>query len=196
MTRFSVPISDILGSAYYRIELTASSYNVTIDGTVTLTCTVKNIFGQAVSGYEVQLYKNGTSLGSSYNGITNNQGIVTFTYTCSTWGLIDFSIKDVHCQVNVKGFKIVTDTNQDYYLGEDIVHLYMHYNNSLTATTSWKDFGRVVPSTIAPSDNTPFMEQYGAVILRVKSDGILTYRSITGSSVNMSSLISYVSWKV
>ena len=40
------------------------------------------------------------------------------------------------------------------------------------------------------------MEQFGAVILRVKTDGVLQYRSITGSNVSMTSIVAYANWKI
>ena len=94
------------------------------------------------------------------------------------------------------GFRGVTQTNQTYYRGEDIVHLFINYSGSLTATTSWKDFGTVVGASSRPSANIPFMEQFGAVILRVKTDGTLQYRSITGSNVNMTGIVAYANWKI
>lgn len=72
----------------------------------------------------------------------------------------------------------------------------MHSNNSGTATTSWKDFGTVIGESSRPSANIQFMEQFGAVILRVKTDGTLQYRSITGSNVSMTSIAAYANWKI
>lgn len=72
----------------------------------------------------------------------------------------------------------------------------MHSNNSGTATTSWKDFGNVVGPSARPSATIPFMEQYGAVILRLKTDGTLQYRSITGSNVSMTTMVAYANWKI
>ena len=91
---------------------------------------------------------------------------------------------------------MVTQTNQTYYTGEDTVHLVMNANGSLTATTSWKDFGTVVGQSARPANTVQFMEQFGAVILRVKTDGVLQYRSITGSNVNMTSIVAYANWKI
>lgn len=72
----------------------------------------------------------------------------------------------------------------------------MHSSNSATATTSWKDFGTVVGQSARPSANIPFMEQFGAVILRVKTDGVLQIRSITGSNVSMTNIVAYANWKI
>ena len=106
-----------------------------------------------------------------------------------------YSANNTSIQIRVTGFKVVTQTNQTYYVGEDIVHLFINYSGSLTATTSWKDFGTIVGVYSRPSANIPFMEQFGAVILRVKSDGVLQYRSITGSNVSMTSIVAYANWK-
>ena len=76
------------------------------------------------------------------------------------------------------------------------MHLFLNYSGSLTATTSWKDFGNVVGQSSRPSANIPFMEQFGAVILRIKTDGVLQYRSITGSSVSMTGIVAYANWKI
>ena len=107
-----------------------------------------------------------------------------------------YSANNTSIQIRVTGFRVVTQTNQTYYTGEDTVHLFMHSSNSATATTSWKDFGTVVGQSARPSSNIPFMEQFGAVILRVKTDGVLQYRSITGSSVNMTGIVAYTNWKI
>ena len=107
-----------------------------------------------------------------------------------------FSANNTSIQIRVTGFRVVTGTNQTYYRGEDIVHLVMNANGSLTATTSWKDFGTVVGAGSRPSNTVQFMEQFGAVILRVKTDGVLQYRSITGSNVSMTGIIAYANWKI
>lgn len=110
--------------------------------------------------------------------------------------LLKYSANNTSIQIRVTGFKVVTGTNQTYYIGEDIVHFFINYSGSLTATTSWKDFGTVVGVLSKPSSNIPFMEQFGAVILRVKPDGVLQYRSITGSNVSMTSIVAYANWKI
>ena len=192
MTRFTVPLSDILGSAYYRYELTSSDYNPTIDSTITITCTCKNVLGNPIANKTLELMMNGVSQGTS---TTNANGIATWSITLNAWGNKHFHIGNATLDLVVTGFKVVTHTNQTYYVGEDIVHLFMHGSGSLTATTSWKDFGTVVGQSARPSANIPFMEQYGAVILRVKNDGTLQYRSITGSNVSMTSIVAYANWK-
>ena len=181
-----------INSTIYNYEIISSEYNVQIDSTITISCHCTDIEGVNVIGKVLTLKRNGTTVGSSQ---TNQQGVATWTVTCDEWGLQDFRVENTSIQVNVTGFKVVTETNQTYYVGEDIVHLFINYGGSLTATTSWKDFGTVVGASARPSANIPFMEQFGAVILRVKTDGVLQYRSITGSNVSMTGIVAYANWK-
>ena len=173
MVKLTIPSEDILGDNYNITDISVSNYNPTIDGTVTLTVTVKDVYGDAVSGESVLVtasagnftkYNGSTITGaSSYTGTTNSSGQFTLTYACSEWGLITFSANNTSIQIRVTGFKGVTETNQTYYVGEDIVHLFMHYNGSLTATTSWKNFGTVVGQYSRPSANIPFIDRKSVV---------------------------------
>ncbi|WP_407462775.1 Ig-like domain-containing protein [Methanobrevibacter sp.] len=82
----------------YDVELEASSYNVNINGSVTLTATLTDQLGNPIPYKNVEIYKNGSSLSK---GITNNKGIVMFTVTCNAEGLITFSAGNASIQVNV-----------------------------------------------------------------------------------------------
>ena len=191
---------------YIVTSIRCSDYNPTIDGTVTVTVFVGDSEGVGIQGVSVpvtasvgnftQLNRVTITASSSVTGITGANGTFTLTYSCTEWGLITFSANNTRIQIRVTGFRGVTQTNQTYYRGEDIVHLFINYSGSLTATTSWKDFGTVVGASSRPSANIPFMEQFGAVILRVKTDGTLQYRSITGSNVNMTGIVAYANWKI
>ena len=204
--RYNVQASTLLGTNYKITNIEASDYNPNIDDSITVTITVTDVYGDAISGESVtvvasegnftQLNGSNITSASSVTGTTNSSGQFTLTYTCSVWGLITFSANNTSIQIRVTGFKAVTQTNQTYYRGEDIVHLFINYSGSLTATTSWKDFGTIVGTSSRPSANIPFMEQFGAVILRVKTDGVLQYRSITGSNVSMTSIVAYANWKI
>ena len=204
--RLTAPSEDILGANYKITKIVASDYNPNIDSTITVTVTVKDVYDDPVENESVQVNcnigkftkLNGSTISDtqSVTGNTDSNGQFTLTYTCSEWGLATFSANNTSIQIRVTGFKVVTQTNQTYYKGEDIVHLVMNVNGSLTASTSWKDFGTVVGAGSRPSHTVQFMEQFGAVILRVKTDGVLQYRSITGSNVNMTGIIAYANWKI
>ena len=75
-----------------------------------------------------------------------------------------------------------------------MVEFKLHDQSSITVTTSWKTYGQITGAITTPDVNVQFMEQYGAVILRINSEGILQYRSITGSSLTANSLVAYVTW--
>ena len=204
--RSNVSISEILGENHKITNIECSDYNPSIDGNITVTITVTDVFGDAISNESVTVTAsegnftqlNGSSItaAATVTATTNSSGQFTLTYNCTEWGLITFVANNTSIQIRVTGFKVVTQTNQTYYTGEDTVHLVMNANGSLTATTSWKDFGTVVGQSARPANTVQFMEQFGAVILRVKTDGVLQYRSITGSNVNMTSIVAYANWKI
>lgn len=105
MTRTTVNSETVLGTNYKVINLTSNEYNPTIDNEITLQCEMLDVYGDPIEGAEVQLYKNGASMGSTYSGETNSQGIITFTILCNEWGLMDYSVENNHCQVQVDGWK-------------------------------------------------------------------------------------------
>ena len=117
--RYNVAASAVLGENYKITNIEASDYNPTIDGNITVTITVNDVYGDAVSGESVLVtasagnftkYNGSTITGaSSYTGTTNSSGQFTLTYTCSEWGLITFSAKNHKCQINVQGWKKVID---------------------------------------------------------------------------------------
>ena len=100
---------------YMVTSISCNDYNPTIDGTVTLTVTVKDVYGDAVSGESVLVtasagnftkYNGSTITGaSSYTGTTNSSGQFTLTYTCSEWGLITFSANTTSNQIRVSGWR-------------------------------------------------------------------------------------------
>ncbi len=98
MTTKKIKTSDILGSSYYAYELSSSNYTPALNDTITITCTCKNVYGNAVGSKSLTLYQNGTSKGSK---TTNSSGIVTWSITCSTAGLQKFNIEDTSIEVFV-----------------------------------------------------------------------------------------------
>ena len=114
--RYNVQASDVLGENYKITSVECSDYNPAIDGTITVTISVNDVYGDAVSGESVLVtasagnftkYNGSTITGaSSYTGTTNSSGQFTLTYACSEWGLITFSAKNHNTlQILVKGYK-------------------------------------------------------------------------------------------
>ena len=115
--RYNVAASAVLGENYKITSIECSDYNPSIDGNITLTITVTDVYGDAISGENVtvtategtfaQLNGSDITSASSVTGTTNSSGQFTLTYACSVWGLITFSANNRSTQVNVTGFKRV-----------------------------------------------------------------------------------------
>ena len=135
MSRFTVPIADILGNAYYHYELSSSSYNPNINDNITVTCTCKNVFGNPVSNKTLKLFQNNASVGTA---TTNANGIATWTITCSNWGIQHFNVENKSIDVRVTGY-IQTSLNNGMYTlyeYEDRVGLRVHINTAINFPTS------------------------------------------------------------
>ena len=111
MTTKKIKTSDILGDNYYIYELTSSNYTPALNGTVTITCTMKDVYGAVASSKSITLYQNGTSKGAK---TTNSSGVATWSITCSTAGLQKFNIKDTSIEVFVDNKSNVDHTHSGY----------------------------------------------------------------------------------
>ena len=126
--RYNVAASAVLGENYKITSIECSDYNPAIDGTITVTISVNDVYGDAVSGESVtvtvsegnftQLNGSDITSASSVTGTTNSSGQFTLTYSCSEWGLITFSANTTSKQVNVTGRKQVLN-NITYELWVD-----------------------------------------------------------------------------
>ena len=115
--RYNVAASAVLGENYKITSIECSDYNPSIDGNITVTITVNDVYGDAISDESVtvtasegtftQLNGSDITSASSVTGTTNSSGEFTLTYACSEWGLITFSAKNHNTQINVKGWKQV-----------------------------------------------------------------------------------------
>ena len=106
MTQKKIKSSDFLGSNYYVYNLTSSNYTPALNGSITITCTVKNVYGDAVSGKSITLYQNGSSVSSA---TTNSSGVATWSLTCSNGGLQNFTVNDSIVQVFVKDYIVKSE---------------------------------------------------------------------------------------
>lgn len=113
MTKYTIKLSDLFGSAYYDYNITTDSYNAGLNTNITVTCTLKNIFGNPVSNKELTLYYKGTSQGVQ---TTNSNGIAQWTFnTGNTGGTFKISINN-HCIfINVNGYKQIKSYSDGFY---------------------------------------------------------------------------------
>ena len=114
--RYNVAASAVLGDNYEITSIECSDYNPNIDSTITVTITVDDVYGDAVSGESVtvvasegnftQLNGSDITSASSVTGTTNSSGQFTLTYNCTQWGLITFTANNVNMQVNVQAIQV------------------------------------------------------------------------------------------
>ena len=126
-THSKVQITDL-----YNYEITASDYNVDIDGSVTLTVRVTNQSGAGVTGVSVPVSKNGVNWQS---GITGVNGYFNLTYTASEWGIVTFSAGNASVQVNVKGWKLVQTIASYIKVYTDGLNGYIEFDSGSTNIT-------------------------------------------------------------
>lgn len=202
MVKFTVPLSDILGNAYYRYELVSSNYNPSIDSNITITCTCKNVLGNPIANKTLELFQNGSSVGTA---TTNANGIATWTITCSNWGLQDFRVANTNIQVRVIGCRT---TNPHIYYSiyewEDKVGVKIAISDNINFTTSWRSVNNsIIPYRLRPRFpvtmvglNATSGQQNIAFGVRESADHTKTeiiVKSLTGSTVS-TQLYNYIEW--
>ena len=174
----------------YIIELTpllssTPTYNINIDTQFTIKAKVTTGAGTAVSGYSVQLYKDGVSLGSSYAGTTDNNGEISFNYTCTTWGINDFSVANTHCQVNITGWKQIsptTTTDYEVYQKDTNIRIIVQYSTSQSLDTSWATLqSDIVPTANRPHEMVVVVGNDASYYLRINKYGVLQARTVSGT---------------
>ena len=198
--RSNVDLEDILGSNYIVTSISASDYNPTIDGAVTLTVTVKDVYGDPISGEEVEVTcsggsftgYNGDSITSTqdYTGTTNASGQFTLTYSCTVWGLITILAGNSSTQLRVGGWKTITLTNGTLYVNEASRICELHYSKSgvnMDVANTWVFVETVSQITsYPPVDNNLFVQcSNPSIIARIYSSGSIQANAITGQGISV-----------
>ena len=117
--RYNVQASTILGDNYKITNIECSDYNPSIDGNITVTITVTDVYEDpiedenvtvtATEGTFTQLNGSDITASDSVTGTTNSSGQFTLTYNCTHWGLITFTANNKTVQCNVTGFKKIAE---------------------------------------------------------------------------------------
>lgn len=199
--RFNVDVDDVIGSSYYVTSLTSSSYNATIDGTVTVTVNLKDVYGDNVNGASVtvtcssgtftQLNGSNITAAASVTGTTNASGTFTLTYKCSEWGLITFTANQTTTQIRVTGWKEVTVTGATSYAtlyvngAERLASFkYSRHFGSVTGGTAYTWHSGAIPSDYRPTQATTGAFNYiGTLIISTNGDigGVMQNTDTSGS---------------
>ena len=160
--RYNVEVEDVLGENYKITNIECSDYNPSIDGNITVTITVNDVYGDAISGESVtvtasegtftQLNGSDITASDSVTGTTNSSGQFTLTYNCSEWGLITFTANNQSTQIRVVGYK--TTTPHQYYTiyeFEDKVGVRINVPTNITFNTTWSLVNnQVIPWSLRP----------------------------------------------
>ena len=210
--RYNVEVEDVLGENYKITNIEASDYNPTIDDSITVTITVNDVYGDAVSGESVtvtasegtftQLNGSDITSASSVTGTTNSSGQFTLTYNCSEWGLITFSANTRSTQICVDGYKNIwsnTTSNPTIVLSrnKDNARLTINGHTFTTVATTWTQYGNSsFMSTVAPTQSVVRMNNDATVLFSISSTGELRFRSNTGASLSNKITYAQIDWSI
>jgi hypothetical protein len=127
----------------YDYQIYASSYNVNIDSSVTITVKVTNrATGNPVVGVSVPVLKNNSSWQSGTTGVN---GTFTLSYTADSWGITTFSANNMNTQIKVTGWKTYrNDNSYKIFYDDKFVKFIFSLGTSTSLTTSWTEFGASV----------------------------------------------------
>ena len=178
--RYNVAASAVLGENYKITTIECSDYNPSIDSTITVTISVNDVYGDAVSGESVtvtasegtftQLNGSDITAAASVTGTTNSSGQFTLTYNCTSWGLITFVANTEKLQIKVTGWKqIIVNTYCTLYVngGERICEFKYYQTNVSFPSTSDK----TVASGIIPTEYRPVVEGVPVTLFNPKLGG-------------------------
>ena len=182
-TRLENLISERFSGTYQNIDISCSTYNPTIDTSVTITITVTDQNDDPISGFTVPLKIDGTSI----TGITtNSSGVATHTYTCTEWGNHKISVKNTSAFINVTGWRTITHTNYKLFInGAERLCEIRYYRPGTSIGTSW-----TFVETISDSDYVPAPQQDGVfcscnmrgMVVRIFSSGSIQAQATTATS--------------
>ena len=195
MVKFKIPIKDILGKAYYRYELQSTHYNTTPTQTdITITCTVKNIFGNPVNNKEITLYYKNDIQGTA---TTNANGIATWTVGNLEYGINQFRVENATILINVRGWETqtVTSYGRIYYNNELRMCEFRYYraNYNFTSTSEITLHSATIPSTYRPKQNIILVAYNQSMVGAVNTNGdILIHTTSTGTkNINITGVWHY-----
>lgn len=178
MVRFNIPISDILGNAYYVYEMTASTYNPTIDTAFTITVTAKSVFGNPIGNKSLTLYKDGTSVGSY---TTDEYGRAYWTVTLSDWDNHHFTCNGADLDVMANGWKQVTVSTGNLWVNERTKIALYTFTRTGTITSEIS-YANVIPSAYRPKSNVRMLGHNSSSVIRISIEGSGTVRISGGTS--------------
>lgn len=199
--RYNVAASAVLGENYKITNIEASDYNPSIDGNITVTITVNDVYGDAVSGESVtvtasegnftQLNGSDITSASSVTGTTNSSGQFTLTYNCSVWGLITFSANNRAIQVHVTGWRGITAGTGKLWVNDETKTAVFYFTRTGTVTSEI-NYADAIPSGYRPKSNVRMKaHNTQSVFLTIESGGTVKINGTSSSSITVGAQITY-----
>ena len=137
MTRFTVPIKNILGNSYYRYRIYSSHYNTTSSTEITITCEVKDVFRRPVTNQLIFLYHQNESVDYTF---TDSDGVATWTISNLEAGLHNFQAGSATMSIRISGWKeVALNSGGEYgtlYVNEDIRMCELRYSRRFPSATA------------------------------------------------------------
>ena len=157
------------------IDIQASDYNPNVDDTITITITATNQSGSPIANQTYTLKENGETLTTL---TTNSNGMATYTYICSNWGM---------CRFSVKTFSTFIKVSENRFI-------FQQKNISLSSTASQGASSGTATVTACPTGYTPYVVLMGDGWLNMSSwslnDSTLTINVLNaGASAHSSTVI-------
>lgn len=208
--RYNVSASAVLGENYKITNIECSDYNPSIDGNITVTITVNDVYGDAISGESVTVtasegtftQRNGSNItaASSVTGTTNSSGQFTLTYACSEWGLATFSANTSSTHILVEGWKQVWSAESNKIVAyTDGTHGRLIINGIVRSTVpiSFGAYGAGTPlSSIAPPKSAFYLINSAEIIIWIAADGKIYFKSNTGVAQSNVTIHGQVEWGI
>ena len=208
--RYNVAASAVLGDNYKITNIVCSDYNPNIDSTITVTVSVDDVYGDAVSGESVtvtvsegnftQLNGSNITSASSVTGTTNSSGQFTLTYACSEWGLATFSANTSSTHILVEGWKQVWSAESNKIVAyTDGTHGRLIIDGLVRSTVpiSFGNYGTGTPlSGIAPLKSIFCLISNAEIITMIASNGKIYFKSNTGVAQSNVTVHGQVEWGI
>lgn len=174
----------------YHYNMVFSTTNPVIGNQVTVTITVTDGNDDPVADHSFTLNQpNGTS-----DLTTDSNGVATFTYTPSSWGIKTFGVNDITRVIKVSGSHSIASTNFTVYEYEDYVMLYASRNYALTNASSWQQ-SLAIPSSVTPLNNVYTATSHKSVLARATSSGNVELLNTSGSAISSTGIQFQLMWR-
>lgn len=184
-------LETIVKKTIIQYELTSSDYNPTINSTIIITCTCKNVLGNPISNKTLELFQNGTSVGTA---TTNANGVATFSYTFSNWDWHHFSCNGATLDLQATGMKQVKQSTNwtvlTYTLFVDesnrTAMLSFHSTSSMSMGTGTENYviNGFIPTKYRPKNNiNVLIGRYSDILMWVWTNGSIGLSNLKGSTL-------------